>query len=152
MRQIKHTLESTPEPKVKLSQHASQLWTALWFFNLVMKAYKVDCKEIMFYLFLCKLLQTTEIYVWIFFFSLVAHKRITSVFLPTVLFNLENSKSSNKLVCQLSQQIYKLSRFQYQSCLQFCLSEKPISLKTWASFQLKSEMALPYLWATVLLL
>lgn len=68
MRQIKHTLESTPEPKVKLSQHASQLWTAPWFFNLVMKAYKVDCKEIMFYLFLCKLLQTTEIYVWIFFF------------------------------------------------------------------------------------
>lgn len=57
-------------------------------------------------------------------------QRITSVFLPMQLFNSENSKSSNKLVWQLSLQVYKFSGFQYQSCLQFCPSEKPISLKT----------------------
>lgn len=33
MWQIKHTLESTPEPKVNLSQQASQQQTAPWFPN-----------------------------------------------------------------------------------------------------------------------
>lgn len=32
-RQIKHTLESTPEPKVNPSQQASQQQTAPWFPN-----------------------------------------------------------------------------------------------------------------------
>lgn len=97
-----------------------------------MKAYKEDCKKKKNHiLFICKVLQTTEIYAWIIFFLFLfgGLQRKTSVFLPTVRFNLENSKSSNKLVWQLSVQVYKLSGFQYQSCLQFCPSENPISLK-----------------------
>lgn len=52
MWQIKHTPESTPEPKVNLSQQASQQQMFHGFPVLVMKAYKADCKEIIFYLFL----------------------------------------------------------------------------------------------------
>lgn len=99
-----------------------------------MKAYKEDCKKknkshfIYFYVKFYKLLKYM-LGLFFFLFLFGGLQRKTSVFLPTVRFNLENSKSSNKLVWQLSVQVYKLRGFQYQSCLQFCPSENPISLK-----------------------